>query len=649
MRLITRHKLYRAFPELDSYEDGQCEQFLAAAQGGWVRWGLRWGACIGASYLVMALVAMGTALIASALGIDMDRPPTWFMAGVLVLIAAWPILAIVTRDVLVRWRVRRVLRVTGSCSECGYSLIGMPLDDEHRVTCPECGHVKAVDPSLAVLTRDEMGRTRIESITQAPELQPFWTARRKRLAKRGALAGVLVFVVLPGMLFGAYELFLRWQAGQARAARVPAERLLAIVESAQPAGAGPGAPDAWEAFDRANEIAERVDAAVRAADEFRDAEGNLVHADFSYVYDPNQKSDGTSPEDREIARRAALHMLEQYQANGVFDALREMAARPRAVRAPELDPAEASPTLLGRLMPWLGKTRKFARANAARMHLALHAGDEATYLEALDQGLALAQMNAMQGSTMEQLVGLAIDSLTMRRVMDSLPACDDDEWLASIDRVIANRPSRFDIDRLLDVDEMGAKDAFAEMFADPSKVRFGRFNPTIMRMWGQIPPRVGTFRGTMRELTNYYADVRGNVRGTRTGPPRIPSGLASMVVSGFVRPTDLIRRAQAEHDGLRLVIAIRRFELREKRLPETLDELVPTFLPAIPSDPLGQGPYRFQRVDPAKDRLKRSYLVYSVGLDGVDDRGNEFNGTQKTSREAPGTSTGTDRVFNSDW
>lgn len=648
MRLITRHKLYRAFPELDSYEDGQCEQFLAAAQGGWARWGLRWGVCAG----VAGVLALVLAWLVTLVLIVPGRVPRWGGWEVIPIVVtgamAWPLGAIVLRDVLLRWRVKRLLRVTGSCSQCGYSLIGMPLDSEHRVTCPECGTSKAVDPSLAILTKDEAGRTRIEAITQAPELQPFWTPKRWRLFKRLALAAVLVFVVLPGGLFGGYELFLRWQAREARAGRVPIERLMAIVESAQPAGAGPGTPDAWEAFDRANQIAERIDAAVRAADEFKNAQGEVVYAEYSYIYDPDQKAEGDSNEDREIAKRAALRKLEQYQADGVFDALREMAARPRAVRTPQLETSGMGSTLYGQLKPWLGQSRKLARANATRMHLALQANDQAAYLEALDQTLAIAQMAAMQGSTVDQLVGAAIEALAMRRVIETLPACDD-EWLASVDRVVVSRRTSFDMARAIDLDELGVRDGMADLFTDPGRVRFGRFNSQLRRAWGLGAPRIGTFRGTMRELDNYYADLRANLQGTRTGPPRVPSGIASMAVSGWGVPVDGIRLATTAHDGLRLVIAIRRFELREKRLPESLDELVPTYLPAIPSDPLGTGPYKFRRVDPAKDRLKRSYLVYSVGLDGVDDQGIEFSGPQKGPREMPGASAGTDRVFNSDW
>jgi hypothetical protein len=54
--------------------------------------------------------------------------------------------------------------------------------------------------------------------------------------------------------------------------------------------------------------------------------------------------------------------------------------------------------------------------------------------------------------------------------------------------------------------------------------------------------------------------------------------------------------------------------MKHKKLPETIDELVPEFLPAVPKDPLGIGPIVYRRV-------KDGYTIYSVGSDGDDDDG----------------------------
>jgi hypothetical protein len=55
--------------------------------------------------------------------------------------------------------------------------------------------------------------------------------------------------------------------------------------------------------------------------------------------------------------------------------------------------------------------------------------------------------------------------------------------------------------------------------------------------------------------------------------------------------------------------------LRHGQLPETLDELVPDFLPSVPIDPNGGKPLRYH---PNSDG---TYLLYSVGENGVDDGG----------------------------
>jgi hypothetical protein len=62
-------------------------------------------------------------------------------------------------------------------------------------------------------------------------------------------------------------------------------------------------------------------------------------------------------------------------------------------------------------------------------------------------------------------------------------------------------------------------------------------------------------------------------------------------------------------------IALRRYQLRHGKLPTSLEELVPEFLPAVPYDYMSATPLRY--------RLKPdgSYVLYSVGEDGKDDGG----------------------------
>ncbi len=61
-------------------------------------------------------------------------------------------------------------------------------------------------------------------------------------------------------------------------------------------------------------------------------------------------------------------------------------------------------------------------------------------------------------------------------------------------------------------------------------------------------------------------------------------------------------------------IGVQRYFRVHGKLPEKLDELVPTFLPSVPMDPYDGKPLRYVvRQD--------EYVVYSIGKNGVDDGG----------------------------
>jgi hypothetical protein len=62
----------------------------------------------------------------------------------------------------------------------------------------------------------------------------------------------------------------------------------------------------------------------------------------------------------------------------------------------------------------------------------------------------------------------------------------------------------------------------------------------------------------------------------------------------------------------RLLFALRRHEIENGSLPESLDELVPSYIDAIPADPYDDKPLRYSR---------EKRIIYSVGRDEQDDGG----------------------------
>ncbi len=76
------------------------------------------------------------------------------------------------------------------------------------------------------------------------------------------------------------------------------------------------------------------------------------------------------------------------------------------------------------------------------------------------------------------------------------------------------------------------------------------------------------------------------------------------------------RRERAEMRLLQVELALRAWQATHGGLPESLDDLVPEFLSAVPADPFdtADSPLRYQRTE-------ETYVLYSVGADGKDDGG----------------------------
>jgi hypothetical protein len=75
-------------------------------------------------------------------------------------------------------------------------------------------------------------------------------------------------------------------------------------------------------------------------------------------------------------------------------------------------------------------------------------------------------------------------------------------------------------------------------------------------------------------------------------------------------------RVRSGVDGTITVLAIERYRLAEKKLPETLADLVPAYLPEVYVDPFDGKPLKYRQDDPG-------YRVWGVGEDGIDNGGQE--------------------------
>jgi hypothetical protein len=101
--------------------------------------------------------------------------------------------------------------------------------------------------------------------------------------------------------------------------------------------------------------------------------------------------------------------------------------------------------------------------------------------------------------------------------------------------------------------------------------------------------------------------------------------VVKVLVPAVGRAVTKVEQGQVLYDGLRVMVALDRFKRDHAVYPESLNELVPAYLPALPSDPFArEGAFRYVRVDPHGYGGHGGYLLYCIGRDCEDNGGALF-------------------------
>ena len=103
--------------------------------------------------------------------------------------------------------------------------------------------------------------------------------------------------------------------------------------------------------------------------------------------------------------------------------------------------------------------------------------------------------------------------------------------------------------------------------------------------------------------------------------------LTKILMPALLRTYQIETRHVADLRVARTALAVQRYRLAQGKLPQALDELVPAYLDAVPTDPFGGQALRYSL-------RAKGYVVYSIGEDGTDDGGAE---RKREKRRADGT------------
>lgn len=129
-------KVYRAFPELDRFDDARCQAYVTTA----IRRHRVLAVLLYVAMVVMPFVAWPVIWYNFLRGFSFirffgsdGRVLFELLSGVMCAL----LLGLVTRDLFLRSIVRKQLN-RGICQSCEYQLLGLPVK-AGAVTCPECG------------------------------------------------------------------------------------------------------------------------------------------------------------------------------------------------------------------------------------------------------------------------------------------------------------------------------------------------------------------------------------------------------------------------------------------------------------------------------------------------------------------------------
>lgn len=698
---ITTSDLHRAFEQLDRFPEDKCRKFVKAAQGGFLlRSGIQVALVILFHLIAGAIIAGGIAIFLGVGGTFEERmyagaQRQWLNLGILagtglsLLIAG--LATLFARDLWLRSRIRYVLDMRGRCVKCHYGLLGLPISDSFEVKCPECGETTKVDASLATLAGEGgvAGWRRLVSADAVDSslLQTFWTTQRRRFVARVVKRGIIGIGVCIGLVIAsaiAWELFIRVQASRARAKRTGVAPIQALAESKQPVPYS-AEQDAWAALTSVIETMNRAEKelktyamewptltmAVKAAPglepefdpetgEFKVPRGDgtidqsrVLYPEFTYIVHPPHRGDAFEDAYNKACGEFAKTVIEKYEKAGVFDVLRTLPGKRWAVGPMRVNNDEPA---INTLLPELGGWRTLARINAGRVDLAIQAGDVDKAIDAFEETLAIRRVGGAIPHWIGRLTANEIEALAMRRFAE-MASISDGRQLARLESILEEQQNSLAVADVIDGELMMASDAIAWTFSEPKRARFGKYSPGLTDLGISSSDfvgreRLGFLQGNVEAITAYYSQCAKLSKlppsSRSINPATLPASLGlPRLLAGSIGSM-----MQSEDERLQtqlaaqVVIAAYRYKAEKGVFPDSRNVLESYLGREFPVDPLSDKALQIRLLDPSKEPFRRSFVIYSVGPDGVDHGGVES--PRNEYGYLPGysfTSSGCDFVF----
>lgn len=306
-------------------------------------------------------------------------------------------------------------------------------------------------------------------------------------------------------------------------------------------------------------------------------------------------------------------------------------------------------------LPPFGVLRRGCRLLQAHSRIALANGEVAEALSDVGAVISLAKMCRETNDILGEMVYLSLNAVARNMVfymLESYPGLLTDEQLQSVSGTFRELPNpNFDLSTTTENEYV--EDWLQRVYSDDGRGS-GRlvFNvdssigprPTYNRFTG---PVISVFEPSRAELRSawerYCAAVNDDLRtpawelqelSSTKVFDSIPDRGQFKVIRVFMQREISTRRTLAmleiDQGGILAAIALERWRLANRKYPDSLEQLVPKYLEALPIDACSGKPLVYRLVD-------GNPILYSIGNDGNDDLGKVDDPSKRTTKQREAT------------
>ena len=439
------------------------------------------------------------------------------------------------------------------------------------------------------------------------------------------------------------------------------KQLTALSEKYQPEG-----EDGWPALVAALEHFDKI--GVPDVDGWpTDSKGNKLAPDIMGICE--------GPFD---AKRDALEVvyLEYVIRTGVLNEVREALSAPRFVRT---DPVSLDVGAYFLTAPELSSGVQFGKTRCAAMRVAAATGDWQGVVDAVRDQLRLAAAVSFGPVGASYSASLAIQSHLFLELNQELVEYDFgqsvcEQILGLLERSPKPAPMELSLEaqrlwfqdlvnRTYSDDGHGdgillVREAERYLVTDAWSSKYGSVDNPFSKVLG-----LGSAKRleTLKAIDTIFDAAVRQSHMTRTEREGDPFDLAdirgNLLENQWIlrhRTPDLARQfsshlaVKSGMTAMRLLVAIRLYEVRHGALPKSLEDLVPGCVTDIPIDPISDHAYVYRQRQPDQDD-PRAYWLYTVGADRTDDGARELEGSDGTpiqTLQSDRFQSGCDYIFN---